>query len=115
MSISNSHLDKADHNKEFLNSIIETSFIDWVVIVTFYFILHCIDAELYKTNTVPIRNHMQRHRLVSSILPSLFDDYGVLYARARYARYEPQSHIRINDQYIGDTLTLAEKICNNIP
>lgn len=67
------HINKAQHNNNFLNTFImeRTKYLDWAVVGIFYTALHYVDAYLATKGFIKINNHQQRNRLVEEYLPAI--------------------------------------------
>lgn len=85
-----SHIDQAEHNHEFWNSLNRTNYPDWVIIGMFYEAVHWIEAQLAVLG-YHSRSHNQRAtNLVDpsfSGVPNLIRDYGILRVESENVRY----------------------------
>ena len=88
------HLDKAEHNTRFLDSINKSIYPDWSVTAMFYIILHLVDAYLANKGLVSIPGHTIRRQNIAkdSILGDRYlgiaSSYKFLESESRKARYE---------------------------
>lgn len=114
MGSESGHLRKVDHNKTFLELIqaVDSSshpkFPDWMVTVAFYIAVHYVDAKLAGlTPSVHPGNHSERNTLVAVNLRSVRRDYFFLKNKSEYARYFPDSEVRISPQMVRRCINIA--------
>lgn len=84
-------------------------FPDWKVTVAFYIAVHYVDAK-FAGQTPPVHpgNHAERNMLVAVHLPhGVRRDYLFLKNKSEYARYFPESEIRISPQMVRQCINLA--------
>lgn len=107
----NEHVQKAEHNEEFVQKI-PTSCQDWAVAGTFYAALHYVDAYLSLKNLHPTA-HPLRSRFVASIhdLRVIYPDYRILEDVSRDARYHCTP---ITDSHLTSATQLLQKIKKQI-
>lgn len=98
MPAEQTHIDQAEHNHEFWNSLVvaTTPFRDWIVVGMFYESVHWIEAYLARLNHHS-RSHHERETKVSQTPPlagdaNLVGDYGVLRTESENARYWNYHH-----------------------
>lgn len=86
------HLDLANRNQEFLNSIASapTPFADWIATVAFYKAVHIAEA-VFATNEPHLSQHSTNHAVRNDLLrksyPDMWRRYSPLYRASRIARY----------------------------
>ena len=107
MPSTQSHLDQARRNVEFLSTIDRTRFPDWAIVVLFYVALHYIDAAL-ASQMPPVHpdRHQSRDNAVASStqLLSIYDEYRKLKTDSFNARYNPP--FRGDSRMVGISETL---------
>ena len=93
MTLSEKHINKAEHNRSLCehlkNLAVDIDFLDWVVTSTFYAALHYFDAFLEDRGRRP-RSHSHRDDCIKDFGPlrAQRDNYRYLKDRSREARYE---------------------------
>ena len=101
------HRIQAHHNQKFSNdisSMFPNQYGDWEIISMFYAALHLVDEYFSKT-VVPLpTNHKSRNLKIRSILPTIYDDYMVLYNLSMTSRYiKSYTNITLNDIDVART------------
>lgn len=93
------HLKKAEHNNKLLNifNLRRTRYLDWVVVIIFYEALHYVDAYLATKGFIKIESHKQRNELIERFIPSISNEWWLLFNESQYARYEPGFQVSISD------------------
>jgi uncharacterized protein (UPF0332 family) len=106
------HIQKAEHNEQFSNSLIATVYTDWAVTGYFYSALHYVDAYLSTKGIHPIM-HTQRDNKAKRALPiKIWGAYRYLKDASRDTRYDMKS---FNEPEINsDILPEFEKVKNHI-
>lgn len=103
------HLRKAEHNNQLLNTFNfkRTRYPDWLVVIIFYTALHYVDAYLATRGFVKISDHKERNRLVEKYLPSVIEEWWLLYDQSQAARYDTGFQIAISEvnTYKNDKLS----------
>lgn len=91
------HIQQANYNESTLDYLITNNIksIDWIIIITFYYALHFVQAKLERDYHVCPRNHKKRNQCVVNNLPlNIQTLYSSLYIEARKARYADQGVYR---------------------
>jgi hypothetical protein len=105
------HKLKATHNEKFVAFLIpeKTQFPDWIATGSFYFALHCVNANAAKLGidwrTFPpeltlnqrrkISKHTKRVIYVRRYFRNLFTDYNRLLTESMNARYDPIYQVQV--------------------
>lgn len=112
------HEEKAGHDKDLAERLFKDgSFPDWVIVSSFYFALHCVDAYAHRHKvrsfeSGPDENispHGKRIRFIKRNLKEFFSSYGRLFSRCHQCRYDPQYFKLVPPITVKKTLELAGK------
>lgn len=107
------HIEKAQHDEDFINSFdaSSTPFRDWVVTGIFYAALHYVDSYLASINVHP-GNHSVRDRWFREPeLDPIFFQYRILKDESNLARYDVH---QFGQQDVQDHLSYLRKIKNHL-
>ncbi len=85
------HLQKAEHNEQFSNSLLPTAYIDWAVTGLFYSALHYIDAYLSNRGMHPSTHTRRDNKAKGSLPKDIWGSYRYLKDASRDARYDMKS------------------------
>lgn len=113
-----SHEEKALHDKKIAEKLSdEDDCLDWVVICTFYYALHCIDAHAHRHGRITFESgpdenispHTKRSLYVWNHLKSFFFIYRKLYSKGWQSRYDPQYFKNVPEVYCKRLLEASNK------
>lgn len=106
------HAQKSAHNYcvyLYLN-LKSPDYVDWEVILLFYSACKMIDAYFIKNGYDKPNNHVQRNRMVKTILPTIEKEYSKLYDLSRTARYEADVDARARDDAVALHARITSKL-----
>ena len=114
MPLEHAHIDQAEHNHRFWDSlnVTTTTFHDWIVVGMFYESVHWIEAYLARLGHHS-RSHHERETKVENTPqlasdPHITTDYGVLRTESENARYWNYTHTK--DQVTQDLTPIIERL-----
>lgn len=83
------HIEKAEHNRHFLETVPTSSFPDWAIVVLFYRALHVTSAIIHSNGDNHGMSHAARQKAVERhFTPENAVAYEQLYSRSRLVRYD---------------------------
>ena len=106
------HAQKSAHNYGvylYLN-LKSPDYVDWEVILLFYSACKMIDAYFIKNGYRKPENHMERNRMVRTILVKIAKEYGKLYDLSKTARYDADVDARARDEAVALHAYIACKL-----
>ena len=105
------HINKAEHNESFFQTIIETGYLDWAVNGIFYSALHYLESYLAINDDHPA-NHPLRNDSIQRDLNLGGRFYSKLYKPLRDDSYEARYEMRVftREEVRNDIIPLLEAI-----
>lgn len=88
MPSADQHRNKADRNRDFLNSIDRDQFPDWVAVVAFYTAVHLVERLRAKAGDGDSTSHEDRLNYVQHRLQEIHSPYQILQNVSMLARYQ---------------------------
>ena len=89
MASAHEHLAKWRHNRQFLNTIQQDCYADWMVTVAFYAAVHCVESLLAKDKISHGMTHEGRNDCLkrNNRYKKIWENFRPLYEASMVARY----------------------------
>lgn len=112
MGTEREHRERAHHNQEFIESIREHSFPDWIVTGAFYKSVHLVEALFHGTSRFHTSSHKTRNRRLREHHPRVWLSYHPLLNLSICSRYECEIEVTrrtAHEVVLGQLLPELEK------
>lgn len=110
MPSADQHRNKAERNRQFLNSISLTDYPEWVVVAAFYTAVHLVERLRHLAGDGHSTSHEDRLEYVQHHLPdAIHTDYHILQNVSMLARYQSTADFFAQFQ----PADVAEQLVNN--
>jgi hypothetical protein len=97
------HQEKADHNSNFLKTILDDAFCDWKATIAFYVAVHLVE-KLRAYDGKHSENHEERDRYVRANHHSIYNAYHQLFTVSLVARYKSLHAFQISPDDVQSKL-----------
>lgn len=114
MPSKNDHKRQFNHNKNLINEdffdLNNTVYLDWVVTIIFYTVMHLIEDKL-ADNNIHCNSHTSRFKAVNrfTIFNSISNEYQTVYMESQKARYDCLNITKKQANEILNLLNYIEK------